>query len=78
MKVFTLGHSTRRQEELIALLAEAGVARLVDVRAWPRSRRNPRFDAERLQRALREAGARRYPGRRFRAQDPDGSWGGNA
>ena len=56
MRIHTIGHSTRTQDELIALLTEAGVELLIDVRSWPRSRRNPQFDAEVLEAALGEAG----------------------
>jgi len=52
--IFTVGHSTRAQEELIAILKEAGIALLVDVRRFPGSRRHPQFGKERL----RAAGAR--------------------
>jgi uncharacterized protein (DUF488 family) len=50
--IFTLGHSTRSVAELIALLREAGVTLLVDVRSFPRSRTNPQFNAETLAPAL--------------------------
>jgi uncharacterized protein (DUF488 family) len=36
--IYTIGHSTRSAQELIALLREAGVDLLVDVRTAPRSR----------------------------------------
>ncbi len=54
--VFTVGHSTRSTEELIRLLAEAGVDLLVDVRTLPRSRTNPQFNAEALAPRLEGAG----------------------
>jgi len=54
--VFTLGHSTRSAEELIALLQEAGVELLVDVRRFPGSRRHPQFGREALSAALAAAG----------------------
>lgn len=41
MRVLTVGHGTSEQEQLAALLAGAGVARLVDVRRFPGSRRHP-------------------------------------
>ncbi len=41
---------------MIGLLTEAGVELLIDVRSYPRSRRNPQFDAEVLAAALGEAG----------------------
>jgi uncharacterized protein (DUF488 family) len=46
--IFTIGHSTRPVGELIALLKEAGVERLVDVPSVPRSRANPQFNADAL------------------------------
>jgi uncharacterized protein (DUF488 family) len=54
--VYTVGHSTRPQAELIALLRLYGVATLVDVRTIPRSRHNPQFNSEELAKALPEAG----------------------
>ncbi len=50
--VFTVGHSTRSFEELVALLRAHGVKRLVDVRRIPRSRHNPQFNRETLSKAL--------------------------
>jgi len=57
-RVFTLGHSTRSLEELLALLREAGVRVLVDVRRFPASRRHPQFAREALSAALVAAGLR--------------------
>jgi uncharacterized protein (DUF488 family) len=54
--VFTIGHSTRSVGELIALLKEAGVERLIDVRSVPRSRANPQFNADALPDALAASG----------------------
>jgi uncharacterized protein (DUF488 family) len=54
--IYTIGHSTRSAEELIALLREAGVDLLVDVRTVPRSRFNPQFNADVLPLTLAEAG----------------------
>ena len=45
---FTIGHSTRTIAEFIALLREAGVTLLVDVRAIPRSRTNPQYNTDTL------------------------------
>ncbi len=41
VRVLTVGHGTSEQAQLAALLAGAGVARLVDVRRFPGSRRHP-------------------------------------
>lgn len=55
-RIYTVGHSTRSQAELIALLRHYGVATLIDVRIMPRSRHNPQFNQEELAKALPEAG----------------------
>ncbi|MCZ2291283.1 MAG: DUF488 domain-containing protein [Burkholderiales bacterium] len=49
---YTIGHSTRSLDEFVALLAEAGVKRLLDIRTVPRSRRNPQFNLDTLPAAL--------------------------
>lgn len=54
--VFTIGHSTRSLEELIALLREHAIDALVDVRSIPRSRRHPQFNADVLGPAMAQAG----------------------
>jgi uncharacterized protein (DUF488 family) len=46
--LYTIGHSNRPLDELVALLKEAGIKVLVDVRAEPRSRHNPQFNEESL------------------------------
>jgi uncharacterized protein (DUF488 family) len=46
MMIYTIGHSTRSADEVIALLREAGVDLLVDVRTVPRSRFNPQFNVD--------------------------------
>ena len=56
MKVNTIGHGTRPAEELVAILLEAGVQTLVDVRRFPGSRRNPQFGRAALETTLAEAG----------------------
>lgn len=56
MHVFTLGHGVRPLEELVAMLDDAGVRTLVDVRRFPGSRRNPQFNQGTLRDALAEAG----------------------
>lgn len=56
MTVFTIGHSTRSIEDFIALLAEAGVDCVADVRRFPGSRRHPQFNSEALARTLEAAG----------------------
>lgn len=48
VEVFALGHSTLQLWELVARLWAHGVATLIDVRHFPRSRTNPQFNTERL------------------------------
>lgn len=50
--LYTVGHSTRSLSELIALLREAGIEVVGDVRRWPVSARFPHFGAEPLGAAL--------------------------
>lgn len=54
--IYTVGHGERSGAELIALLREAGVTLLVDVRARPVSRRHPQFGRDALAGALAETG----------------------
>jgi uncharacterized protein (DUF488 family) len=54
--LFTVGHSTRAGEELLALLAEHRVQLLVDVRRFPASRRHPQFAQGALAASLAAAG----------------------
>jgi uncharacterized protein (DUF488 family) len=54
--IFTIGHSTRTLEALVALLAAAAIDCVADVRRFPRSRRHPQFNIEALAQALPEAG----------------------
>ena len=54
--IFTIGHSIRPLDELLAMLREYSIDTLIDVRALPRSRRNPQFNQETLAAALQEAG----------------------
>jgi uncharacterized protein (DUF488 family) len=79
--LFTMGHGTRTLDELIAALRAAGVRRLVDVRRFPRSRKNPQFNREALERDLPSAGIsyvhdERLGGRRTSttAESPNSAW----
>ena len=54
--IFTIGHSTRPIAEFVALLRQAAIDLLVDVRSIPRSRTNPQFNAGALQEALIDTG----------------------
>ena len=54
--VYTIGHSTRTLEELIKSLQAHAIRMLVDIRAFPASRRLPHFNRESLEEALPNAG----------------------
>ena len=56
--VLTVGHSTRAQDDFIALLQAHAVKQLADVRTIPRSRHNPQFNRDRIALALERAGIR--------------------
>ncbi len=53
--LFTIGHSTRSLEELIAVLQAHAIQTLVDIRSFPASRRLPYFNHESLESALPRA-----------------------
>lgn len=78
--IYTIGHSTRSEEEVLALLREPDVELVADVRAFPSSRRYPQFNRPALTEWLGAAGIRyvHMPGlggRRVpRPGSPNGGW----
>jgi uncharacterized protein (DUF488 family) len=54
--LYTIGHSTRAIEELIEALRAHEIQTLVDIRAFPMSRRLPQFNREVLEVSLGAAG----------------------
>lgn len=54
--LYTIGHSTRTIDELLALLKAHRIELLVDVRTAPGSRRNPQFGQDSLRESLRAGG----------------------
>lgn len=50
--ICTIGHSTRTQQEFIKMLKSFSVEMLVDIRAYPSSKRYPHFNKENLETAL--------------------------
>jgi uncharacterized protein (DUF488 family) len=55
-RIFTVGHGARPIETLLAILDDAAVDTLLDVRRFPGSRRHPQFGREALQAAIERAG----------------------
>lgn len=83
VEFYTIGHSNRPLEEFLALLQEAGVSLLIDVRTIPKSRHNPQFNADVLEAALKDAAIdyRRIPelgglrsAPRGQGPSPNGFW----
>jgi uncharacterized protein (DUF488 family) len=56
--LYTIGHSTRTLEELVAALRAHQIQTLVDIRAFPMSRRLPQFNRDSLAETLPAAGTR--------------------
>lgn len=56
MTIYTIGHSTRSYEALLALLKRHDIEMLADVRSYPGSRKFPWFGKECLHHALRRDG----------------------
>src|SRR5437868_4464156 len=50
--LYTIGHSTRTLEELIEALRAHSIQTLVDIRAFPMSRRLPHLNREHLEQSL--------------------------
>lgn len=58
MRIWTIGHSTRTIDEFISLLKENEIKLLVDVRAFPGSKRYPQFNKDGLAQSLNAHGIR--------------------
>jgi uncharacterized protein (DUF488 family) len=56
--IYTIGHGNRSIEEFVGLLRDAAIECLVDVRAYPASRRHPQFARASLESSLADAGIR--------------------
>ena len=57
-RLYTIGHSTRSFDDLVAALHAHNIQTLVDIRAFPMSRRLPQFNRESLETRLQAAGIR--------------------
>jgi len=55
-EIFTVGHSNRSLESFLAILKAHGIARILDIRRFPGSRKWPHFGAAELGRSLPAAG----------------------
>jgi uncharacterized protein (DUF488 family) len=58
LRIWTIGHSTRKIDIFISLLKENGIKLVADVRMYPGSKRYPQFGREALGTSLSEAGIR--------------------
>jgi uncharacterized protein (DUF488 family) len=56
--LYTIGHSTRTFDELVSALTAHSIETLVDIRAFPMSRRLPHFNRESLEAELPKRGIR--------------------
>ena len=54
--IYTIGHSTRKEEDFLRLLKHYSIQLLADVRTIPKSRWNPQFQKARLEKSLPAAG----------------------
>jgi uncharacterized protein (DUF488 family) len=59
-RLYTIGHSTRSLDELVEALQAHAIQTLVDIRAFPMSRRLPQFNRESLEKSLPAAGIRYF------------------
>lgn len=80
-RVYTVGHSTRAVDELVEMLRNNDVTRLVDVRRFPYSRKFPQFNgmtiAETLPPDIAYQQIPKLGGRRHTPQgvhSPNGAW----
>lgn len=58
LTIWSVGHGARPLAEVLAVLSEAAIATLADVRSAPGSRRHPQFGARALEASLADVGIR--------------------
>jgi uncharacterized protein (DUF488 family) len=79
-RIYTVGHSTRTLDELVALLRAFDISVLADIRTISRSRHNPQFNGDALRSTLRSRRLRyvHLPElgglRRARKDSPNTAW----
>jgi len=56
LTIYTIGHSTHSEEDFIEMLKAHGIQLLVDVRTIPKSRHNPQFNNDALEKSLQASG----------------------
>ena len=56
MRIYTIGHSTRKEKDFLELLHHFSIRTLVDIRTIPRSRWNPQFNRTTLEKSLPQSG----------------------
>ncbi len=56
LTIFTIGHSTHSGEKFVDILAAHGIRLVADVRTIPKSRRNPQFNSDVLEKILKSSG----------------------
>lgn len=80
-RIFTIGHSTRDFDEVLAMLRANEVNALVDVRSFPSSRKFPQWNQDAIKEALpddtgylwiRDLGGRRHTP--TGVESPNGAW----
>lgn len=54
--IYTIGHSTRQENEFLELLQHYQIEVLADIRTMPRSRWNPQFNRSAVERSVTAAG----------------------
>lgn len=74
MNIFTIGHSTHTKEFFLKMVQEASISVLIDVRAFPGSRKFPAFSKDIMKDWLMDAGIKyvhlpQLGGRRSRSED---------
>jgi uncharacterized protein (DUF488 family) len=58
MRIWTIGHSTRKIDDFISMLEQTGIKLLADVRSLPGSKRYPQFNKQALAESLSARGIR--------------------
>ena len=56
LKVYTIGHSTRKMNEFFKVLSSYHIKLIIDVRRFPTSRKFPWFNKDNLSKKLRDLG----------------------